>query len=232
MNVALGRLDLGEASFEQALAIARELGDERAVASALHRLSFVAMRRNDAARAGELAADSLAGHRRSGGFPKGETQALGTLAWAARHEGDRERALELLSESCELGEVAGFSWWVAGMRANIGLVSLELGRIDDARISASQALSISHAMHDRRGIVYELRLLAEIAVAAGEERRAGTLVGAAEAEHERIPVGRWIHEWRPPASLDEHAGSEFEAGFEEGRELLLDDAVALALEDD
>jgi tetratricopeptide (TPR) repeat protein len=229
MNVALAQLDPAEASFEQALAISRELGDERAVASALHRLSFVAMRRNDAARAGELAADSLAGHRRSGGFPKGETQALGTLAWAARHEGDLEGALELLRESCELAEAAGFRWWLAGMRINIGVVSLELGRIDDARVSAQQALGMSHAMHDRRAVVYQLRLLAEIAAVAGDEQRAGTLLGAADAENERIPVGRYIHEWRPTASLDEHVGAEFQAGVETGRELSLDEAVAYAL---
>jgi predicted ATPase/class 3 adenylate cyclase len=231
MTGALVQLDAAEANFEQALAIARELGDERAVATLLHRLSYVAIRRNDAPRARELAAESLAGHRRSGGFPKGETQALGSLAWVARAEGDLEGAIELLRESCALGEVAGFSWWRSGMLANTGLVSLELGRIDDAQVSAQQALAMSHAIHDRRGTVYELRLLAEIAAAAGDERRAGTLSGAADAEHERIPVGRWIHEWRPPASLREHAGAEFDAGLETGRELSLDDAVAVALED-
>jgi hypothetical protein len=78
--------------------------------------------------------------------------------------------------------------------------------------------------------VYQLRLLAEIAAAAGDEQHAGTLLGAADAENERIPVGRYIHEWRAPASLDEHVGTEFQAGVETGRELSLDDAVAFALD--
>jgi hypothetical protein len=84
-------------------------------------------------------------------------------------------------------------------------------------------------MHDRRGTVFELRLLAEIAASAGDDRLAGTLHGAAEAENERLPVGRWIHEWRPLPTEHEHATAEFEAGRAEGRELSLDDAVALAL---
>ena len=229
MENAVGQLDASEQSWERALAIARDLGDERAVATLLHRFSNTAIRRNDPRRVRELAEESLAGHRRSGRFPKGEAQTLGSLAWVARAEGDRERALELLRESCDLSESAGFRWWVAGMLANIGLVSLELGRFEDARTGAQQALAMSHAMHDRRGVVYELRLLADIAARAGDKRLAGTLVGAAEAENERIPVGRWIHEWTEPSSLREYADPEFEHGRDEGHGLELDAAVALAL---
>jgi predicted ATPase/class 3 adenylate cyclase len=230
MENALAQLDASEQSWDQALTIARQLGDDRAVATLLHRFSNTAMRRGDPRRARELAEESLAGHRRSGGFPKGEAQALGSLAWVARVEGDPERAIELMRESCALSDAAGFRWWLAGMLANIGVVSIELERLDDARASVQQALAISHAMHDRRGTVYELRLLAEIEARAGEGRTAGTFVGAAEAENERIPVGRWIHEWTEPSSLRDHAGRDFELGREEGRELSLEEAVALALE--
>ncbi|HEU0304830.1 MAG TPA: adenylate/guanylate cyclase domain-containing protein [Gaiellaceae bacterium] len=229
MENALGQLDASEASWERALPIARGLGDDRAVATLLHRFSHTGMRRNDVARVRELAEESLAGHRRAGGFAKGEAQALGSLAWAALREGDHERSLELLHESCALAGEAGFRWWQAGMLTNIGVVSIELGRIDDARESVRQALAISRGMHDRRGTVYQLRLLAEMAARTDGERLAGTLAGAAEAENERIPVGRYIHEWREPASLDDQTGPDFAAGREEGRELSLDDAVAVAL---
>ncbi len=230
MENALAQLDASEQSWDQALAIARRFGDERAVATLLHRFSNTAMRRGDPRRVRDLAEESLAGHRRSGGFPKGEAQALGSLAWVARMEGDPERAIEVMRESCALSEAAGFRWWLAGMLANIGAVSLELGRLDDARASVRQALSISHAMHDRRGTVYQLRLLAEIGASTGDVRLAGTLVGAAEAENERIPVGRWIHEWTEPSSLREYASAEFELGRDDGHRLELDAAVALALD--
>jgi non-specific serine/threonine protein kinase len=229
MANALGQLDASEQSWVQALAIARELDDDRAVAILLHRLSNTAMRRDDPGRARELAEESLAGHRRSGGWPKVEAQALGTLAWVARSEGNPERALELLRESCALADKAGFRWWLSGMLANAGLVSMEVGDIADARASVEQALGLSHAMHDRPGTVYELRVLAEIAAGAGDDRLAGTLVGAAAAENERLPVGRWIHEWRSLPAEHERASVEFEAGRAEGRELSLDDAVAFAL---
>ena len=102
-----------------------------------------------------------AGHRRAG-FPKGEAQALTSLAEVARAEGDLESALELLHESAA-SRGGRLSLVALGRAGEIGAVSLELGRLGDARSSAQQALSLSRAMHDRKAVVYELGLLAEIA---------------------------------------------------------------------
>ena len=109
-------------------------------------------------------------------------------------------------------------------------MSLGLGRLDDARESARDALSISQAMRDRKAVVYELGLLAEIAAEAGDRRRAGILWGAAEAENERAPAGRWIHGAIEPGRVLAHADSEFEEGRAVGRELSLEAAMALGLE--
>jgi predicted ATPase/class 3 adenylate cyclase len=239
MQNSLGQLDASVASWNRALAIARELGDERAVAILLHRFSNTAMKRGDWPRVRELAEESLAGHRRGGGFPKGEAQALGALAAVARHDGDLQRGLELLRESCKNAEQAGFRWWQAGMLANVGEVLLELGRLDEAVANVRQALRFTHAMHDRRGVVYELRLLAEIIGRTGDVHVAGVLFGAIEGEEARAPVGPWLfgslaggQGLRPlPSELD-HTDPELERGREEGRGLELDAAVAVALEDE
>jgi hypothetical protein len=83
-------------------------------------------------------------------------------------------------------------------------------------------------MHDRSAIVYELGLLAEIHAQTGESERAGTLWGAIEAEEARAPIGSWLH--GPVRFQPRLMVAEFEAGLEDGRALLLEDAVALALE--
>jgi non-specific serine/threonine protein kinase len=226
MQNVVGQVDASDASWEQALTIVRRLGDDRAVAILLHRFSNTAMKRGDPRRVRDFAEDSLEGHRRAGPFPKGEAQALTSLAWVARQEGNLEGALELLREARAKAAEGGFRWWEAGTLANIGAVSLQLGKLDDARTNMREALSISYAMRDRRGVVYELRLLMENAAAGGDARLAATLAGAIEAEVERAPVGRWVHSWaREPveAPLDDEA-------LEEGRRLSLDDAVALALD--
>ena len=94
----LGDIDLAIQRWEQALEIARTLGDDKAVAILLHRLSDMARLRGDLPRARALASESLAGHHRSE-FGKGETQALTSLAEITRAEGDPDGALALLQES-------------------------------------------------------------------------------------------------------------------------------------
>ena len=225
MQSVTGQVDASDASWEQALTIVRRLGDDRAVATLLHRLSTTAMRRGitprSRTRRGEPRGPSSRRY-----FPKGEAQALTSLAWVAQQEDDLVGALELLREARAKAAEGRFRWWEAGTLTNIGAVSLQLGKLDDARSSTLDALSISSAMHDRRGVVYELRLLAELAAARGNDSLASTLSGAVEAEAGRAPVGRWVHSWARepvvPSPLDEQA-------LEQGRRLSLGDAVALAL---
>ena len=193
----------------------------------LHRLSHTSLIRGDVEQGRKLSEASLEGHRRAGPFPKGETQALTSLAWAAHLDGDPEHALELLVEARAQAALAGFRWWEAGTLANSGGIALGLGKLDEAASSVREALLLSHPMHDRRGVVYELRLLAEIEVARGDTRLAALLTGSIEAEAERLPVGPWgAHNWARepvrPSRLDPR-------DLTEGRQLSLDDAVALAI---
>ena len=231
MQNATGQVDASERSWDEAMAILRRVGDERGIAILLHRYSNTAIRRGDVARVRTFAEESLAAHRRAGRFPKGEAQAVSSLAWVARQEGDLDRALELLDESGRMCDEAGFRWWRAGTLANAGEVLVELGRLDEARSRVQQALAMSRSMHDRFGVVYELRLLAEIDAAAGDLRRAGVLLGATEAEHQRAAVGPWIHGSMKPSHLVEVDDPQFARGREEGRRLELDDAVGIALGD-
>jgi tetratricopeptide (TPR) repeat protein len=225
MENILGRPELSRQLWEEALAIARELGDELGIAILLHRLASVL---GDMERVRVLAEESLAGFRRLG-FEKGEAQALTSLAEVAQAAGELERALQLLDESARKAETSGFRWWLSGVHARIAALLLELDRLADAESHAQQAVVLSQAMHDRNAIVYELGLLAEIQARLGQTERAGTLWGAIEVEEARAPVGSWLHgQVRFQPSLTD-AGAEFERGTEAGRAMTLDDAVAFAL---
>jgi predicted ATPase len=227
-NIA-GRLDHAEQLWEQALEIARSIGDEKQEAILLHRLASVAAQRQDWASVQSFAEPSLAGHRRVG-FPKGEAQALTSLAEVSAAEGDLERALALLHESHDLCVPTGFRWWQAGTLARMGVLLLRLGRLGEAELRAREALSISHSMHDRHAIAYELRLLAAIAASSGDARRAGVLLGALDAEAARAPLGFWLHGAVPIEQSLTDADLEFAAGQSAGRAMELSDAVAFALE--
>jgi predicted ATPase len=223
--------DLAEQHWEEALAISRRIGDTTLAAIVLQRLSSVAVARGELSRGRQLAEESLAGNRETG-FRRGEAYVLWTLANVARAEGDLEGALELFHESRRVAAQTGFRWWVAGMHANIAALSLELGRVDDARRHTREALVLSRAIGDRKALVYEIGLLAEVSAKAGQSRHAGTLWGAAEAENDRMWAGRWLHGTVEPEHVLTYADEEFERGRSVGREISLEDAIALAFEGD
>jgi predicted ATPase/class 3 adenylate cyclase len=226
-----GHPDVATARWEKALEISRRLGDDKNAAILLQRLADVAVRRGDLARGRALAEESLEGFQQIG-FRKGEAWVAWTLAAISRAEGNLEGALELLHDAGRIAEETHFRWWLSGVLAQIGAVSLELDRIEQARESAQKALRLSRAMNDRKALVYELALLAEIGARAGDSRHAGTLWGAAEVESERTWAGRWLHGTVEPERVLAYADEEFERGRSVGRELALEDAIALALESD
>jgi predicted ATPase/class 3 adenylate cyclase len=227
----VGHSDLAAARWEKALELSRRIGDEKNAAILLQRLADVAVRRGDLARGRALAQESLAGFQQTG-FRKGEAWVGWTFATIARAEGNLEGALELLQDAGRIAEETHFRWWLSGMLAQIGAVSLELDRIEQARESVKKALRLSWAMNDRKALVYELALLAEINARAGESRHAGTLWGSAEAENERTWAGRWLFGALEPGRILADADEEFERGRSVGRELALEDAIAVALESD
>jgi predicted ATPase len=230
MENILGHPELSKELWEQALTIARELGDELGVAILLHRLATSAVQGGEMERVRELAEESLAAFRRLG-FAKGEAQALTSLAEVRQAERDLEGALELLNESAQKAETSGFRWWLSGVHARTSALLLELGRLAEAESQAQRAVVLSQAMHDRNGVVYELGLLAEISARAGDTERAGALWRAVEAEEAKAPVGSWLHgQVRFQPSLTD-ADPAFAAGQEAGRAMELADAVTFALGD-
>ena len=178
MENILGHRELSRQHFEQALAMARELGDELGVGILLHRLATTAVYGGDMERVQVLAEESLAAFRSVGGFAKGEAQALTSLAEVRQANGDLEGALELLEEGRRLATTSGFRWWQAGTSARIAALLLDLGRLDDARVNAERALALSSSMRDRSAIVYELGLLAEIHATDRRVQARGDAVGS------------------------------------------------------
>ena len=84
-------------------------------------------------------------------------------------------------------------------------------------------------MRDRAGRVFGVGLLARAAAEAGDYERAGLLWGAIEDEDAGAPLGGWRrHRQENEERIKELAGPEFEPARARGRELTLDEAVALA----
>ena len=165
-------------------------------------------------------------------LPEGEAHVLTTLAAIARAEGDLESALELLHEARPIAEETHFRWWLSGVLATIAAVSLELGQLDDAGQSARRALELSGRYERPEGLRLRAQPARRDQRRCGDSRGAGTLWGAAAAENDRMWVGRWLFGTLEPERILAYADEEFDAGSTVGRELSLEDAIAIALESD
>jgi predicted ATPase/class 3 adenylate cyclase len=223
-----GRFDECDASYEGSLALYRELGDDRGVASLLQRLGNSAHARGELERARELVEESqeLARDR----FPYIDIPNNTLLARAQISAGDVGGGTALLRRSAEMAGELGWHWWRAGVLLRLAMIALDRGAVDDAERDALESLRLHRPEQNRPGVFGCLTSLARVALARDHKHRAGLLWGAVEANLERSPgegQQRWYVE--APAALTGEVDPEFVAGVGEGRSVDLWDAVAIAL---
>ena len=220
-----GATGAGASTYEQSLAEFRALGDERGIATLLHRVADIALTRGDRGRARQLAEESLTAARASGNR-KIEAQSLGTLGSLAFDDGDHERGLDLLERSASMCGAIGFWWWQGAMLQELSERGLELGRTAAADSWARDAVALLHRSGDRLNALCALAVLARIGAETGRLEEAGRLWGAVEAEEGRSPLSWWATQRDGYAApVLAHSGAAFERGRAVGRTLPLDEAV-------
>jgi non-specific serine/threonine protein kinase len=181
-HVQLGRLDAGEARLREALAGARELGDQRVGARIVNNLAGIALIRRDFAAAMPLAAEAAATYAALGDEHL-SAQALNNAALAAVHLGlyeragrDFRRALEVFAR-LELGEYIAYALiGVAAAAVRTGdppTAALLLGRAEALRVELE-----FHLQPFEQGVADEARALA--CAALGDARAARLLAEGAE----------------------------------------------------
>jgi predicted ATPase len=218
-------------AYARSLALFERLNHEAGILRLHFRLANVAFARGDIAETRKLLEDSLA-RARAGGFRYEQSELLGTLSWVEYRCGEIEKALELQLSSLQIiRELGGWAWGEPNRLVNAAEFCVLLDRLQKAETYGRQALKLSRAIGDRIAMTYELAVLALTARAVGDDKRAGRLWGAIEAEEARAFLGRW------PADREDYAtriltpaSARLEQGREEGRRLTLDQAVAYALE--
>ncbi len=162
------------------------------------------------------------------------TQNLGIAHAGAGHH---EQAVACLTESVEQGRRAGDP-------AHLGSALRTLGRVllDDADRDPKPALALLHeavqlsmSVVERQGLTETFETLAAVAGRRGDPRTGALLLGAATAVRDAAGAMlqpdevAWVEE-TVTALRDALGEPDFAAATTAGRELPLDDAVALALE--
>lgn len=161
--------------------------------------------------------------------------ALTAMAVVTAVCGDEDRAVAFHEEVLELTEVHGESA-IRGYSLFAVALSCWSDDPDSATGLLAQSLRLGRVVEDPIGVSSCLEVLAWIAAAGGEHRRAAVLMGAARARSEAIgshailvPNVQVHHEDAEKRTLDVLGDSEFESAWDEGGSLSLDDAIGYAL---
>jgi tetratricopeptide (TPR) repeat protein len=190
---------------------------------------MMAMMGGDLPRARQLADEALP-EARAAGARFEESRILDILGHIERKEGNTETAYLLWVESLAISrELGGWKWGDTIALINLADLASRLERYDDAETHALEALALSAETRDRSRTAFALASLALVAGAREDDRRAGTLWGAIEAEEARAPLEGWPEERPDYANRIENANSgEFESGRKAGLGFAPDEAIAYA----
>ncbi len=209
-----------EACYESSLALWRELGELRGVASSLVGLGMTACSRGDYTRARTLHEESLA-IRSAMGDREGVALALHSLGHVAKAEGDYAEAQRRYEEALAI-------WRDLGATSSIGYSYLELARValyQDRSTAASdlaeQSLTIFRNVGDKPGIDSALHELGRAAHRRGDDQQAAARFGESLALRQELGYKQGIAE-----SLEGLAGVASAVGHPERGARLLAAATA------
>lgn len=224
------------ASYQQAVDLARGVGDPRLLASALFDLSFVPFMDHDADRAESILREGLAVAEETG------DRLLTADFWTglAFLEFDRGRladGIALRRRAIELHRGEGDGWKVAENLIGLAMMSRSAGDVDAARGHLREALGMLSQANDTISMSGALTGLALVAVDDGLPERAARLVGAAARIRQDVGGGippELFDRWGDPASEARHALGDpaYERARAEGYAMSVESAVAFAAQAD
>jgi predicted ATPase/class 3 adenylate cyclase len=182
---AQGDLQRAAMHYEQGLAMARAIGDERATSFLLHNLGVAASARGDRDRARALYEESLA-LKQALGDKAGAAMSLGNLGTLAHFDGDLERAASLHEESLALFREMDDWRGEAGALNSLGVLAHARGDLAAATAHFEQCLGVLRALNDKGYLGRTLTNLGRLA------RDQGNLVLAATRYREGLAVAHEI----------------------------------------
>jgi predicted ATPase/DNA-binding SARP family transcriptional activator len=222
------------ALFEEALALRRELGDRHGIAGSLNNLGVMAFYQGDFERAVTLLEEVLPLYRELGDRHEFATS-LTNLGAVAYWQGDTARALALLEEGLALGRELGDKALCALSVIYLGHSASRRGDATTAATRYQEAIQLCRDTGNRYLLPYALEGWGWATCDQGAGDRAAQLYGAAAAlravahgvlaAHEAADREQKIEALR--ASLGEEV---LERGWAAGEQMLLGEAVELALE--
>ncbi|MDQ5825029.1 MAG: tetratricopeptide repeat protein [Chloroflexota bacterium] len=239
-TIALFRGDYAQAHgfYQQCLDGRRELlgrgiGDMRGIAGALGNLGLVAWNLEDYEQAYALNKESLEILRELGD-KHGMARSLTGVGAIAYSQGNHAEAKAAYTEALHLFEEFGDRQSVAMMQNNLGEIALAQSSLSEATAYFKDAMLLLKEIGNKAGVAGCLDGLAQVAAADGRPEQAARLFGAADAltqaTGEAVPVANRGEYTQTVSGVRDSLGERaFEAAWDVGREMSLEEAVAYAL---
>jgi predicted ATPase/class 3 adenylate cyclase len=159
---------------EQSLGQQRQLGNQNAIAYALHNLANIAAEQRDYERARTLYEEALDSARQMGD-QRGAALGMISLADVMSRQGDYAAAAALFDQAVAFFDEMKDRWGTAFALDNHGLAVARSGDGTGAQSLHERALAISHELGDERGVARSLMHLADAAAQEGDLTRARSL---------------------------------------------------------
>ena len=223
--------------YEESLAIDRDAGDQKGIASSLGNLGIIALEQGDLTLAKELLGEALAINRGLGNL-QGLAPSLINLSLVAIKQEDFTLARSQLEEALSINRRLGDRWGVTTALINLGDVMCAEGDCLRAQTHFEESLGLAQELGDKESIAYGLEGFAGVAAAQGRAERAARLWGAAEALREatgnpRPPSSGATYYQQDVALMRDELGElGFLEAWSEGRATPLEQVTAYALKGD
>ncbi len=169
-----GDYTAAQMQFEEALALFRELGDQRGIAAALNNLGIAAYYQSDYRTARRLFEESLA-LRRETGDKQGIASSLSSLGAAAQAQGDYRASQALYEEALALFRQTGDKRLIANALHNLGSLAQSLSDYAGGRALFEESLAIRRELGDKAGIATSLLNLGSVTFDQSDYTAARTL---------------------------------------------------------
>ena len=231
-----GDYEAARKSYEEALAEGRAADDLRQIALSGRGLGLVAIQQGDFTAARKYIEEALAISRRLDD-KHGISHSLNLLGDLARVEGDNMAARPLIEEAVTIARQLGNKEGVSVNLLNLGAVAYHAGDFGAARPYFTEGLETAQELGQKVHIAYSLDGFAALAAEREDAERGAQLAGAAEQLREQVGFKlepaerrfRGVYIAKLRTKMDEAA---FAKAYEQGRQLKLEEAVALCFEEE
>ena len=222
----VGRLPYARAALEEALALARQLGDRREEVGTLAKLADLLVRQGDLPAALECACQgvALAEEVDCPAYGAWNRRALGG---AMANLGRTAEGVAHLREAAQTFETLTWRAMLAGTLLRLGLALQAAGDAAEAAASLERVLALSRETHEVYESAYALAALGELRLARGDTEAGSRALAEAAALAPRIGLP-----WHRAGTLLQIAAGRLLLGEAEAALAAADEAIRVADEED